>query len=155
MFKNIQCHKQTIGLDTAPKSQKRLLNAEVEYIMWQSLGEYWWLPRDENWVQDGTCRATGSMKQSWESAVSWFYYKKYHGCPRMTFCCMCDYNIVNQIYSYIIFVKKKIMRNWRSKVTAGVTETKMNLADCELSVKRAFHWFQNMFHFSSVVVQLW
>ena len=50
------------------------------------------------------------------------------------------------------FCEKNIMRNWRSKVTAGVTETKINLADCELSVKRAIHWFGNMFHFSALVV---
>jgi hypothetical protein len=36
-----------------------------------------------------------------------------------------------------------------SKVTAGAIETKINLADCELSVKRAFHWLENKFRISS------
>jgi len=38
------------------------------------------------------------MKKYWESAISWFYYKRSHCCPRMTFCCMLDSSIMNQIY---------------------------------------------------------
>jgi hypothetical protein len=51
-----------------------------------------------------------------------------------------------------LFLQKKLhfMRNLRSKVIAGATKTKSSPAECEQSVKRAFHSFENKHHMSSV-----
>jgi hypothetical protein len=40
-----------------------------------------------------------AMKKSWESAMSLFHSKRAHGCPRMTFCYILHYKIMNQIYT--------------------------------------------------------
>jgi hypothetical protein len=46
--------------------------------------------------QVAICCATCSMKKSRESAILWLYYKTSFGCPLLAFCCISDYNIMNQ-----------------------------------------------------------
>jgi hypothetical protein len=80
------------------------VNLRIPVAFWQVQSEYdavLFCVLHHCAIGSHTCQwLPGSMKKFRESALSWFYYKRSHSCPRMTFCCMSDYNIMNQIYFF-------------------------------------------------------
>jgi hypothetical protein len=51
--------------------------------------------------------------------------------PKMTFCCMLDYNVMN---NFFLIEKKFTVRNWRSRVTSDDSETTATQYQYELYV---------------------